>query len=851
MMILTEILHYLRQGSRTLDWRKAGTFPTDVVSLFRDAKDACRDKHAFQDTDIEEIVIFSLDLLSIPNDLTGALLAQPCTLHMLKDTFDAVSKSNELSSDQKDDIESFRGCISDVIDTWYGVLKTSSLTELGQWPTIDQSLPLHFHLIAYKEAKIPYLVKKKGFKEKPDVFPPAMYVAFGFLFHKKLKDRINQYTNQQTRRHMEELARSPYEFASNWARKKMGHVPGDYTPELKEDFLANYAKAGRNRQPDAEVTTGNKRQSFDWFYSDELQRKSHDFRVRRLLSGGDEPDSGDLADDVTLPKREAYEREKKFSDGKDRGKEYEPRIEVFPGAYNEGIEKKKEAWKKEILHSRFVPFPWEILPLQPHHYAFLYDVIDQEYDKSRENRAITLFYRILMHTGIEPEMLLGLIVHGEQSTEESLDLKKIDSRYYILNPNIISLEGKPSPNCAQTAEKVHIPLPDEIAKHMPSKPPDGLHIFSYQTNNGFACLTKDQVANFWTIRAPGGSTGGKKKRKKQYRTGIKLTPKGIAYGFYSLYSQLFRFDPIIACHVSGTDHRELYGPQLHYVHVDHERLEKEYLEAFREVNHSIQTLQYEYYQSGLTKKKIKSEPVKPTNKIEARKDLLGYGSSAVPKMDFLRDRMKALGDAVTNEKDNVLRRHNLYGCYTYLALGFATLLRPHDDPQLFWHHFNRHVGNITIADKETRKYREERILRLPERIKALLVRLQDGREAFAVERRKYCLSRQQSRVDKIFFEVKENGILAPFTFNTILEAFGSLNLDFDVPDNMARHFTRTRMHHRISNTYADIWAGHTRIGRNVAGIGSTTTLSDVASVCIPCINELLDDLGILELEYLP
>lgn len=848
MMKLIEILQRLRQHSRTYDWRV--TILADAASLIRDVKDACRGKHGFEDEDIHEILLFTLDLLSIPDDLKGARLAKPCTLQMLDDTFDAVHKSKELSDDQKRDIEASRGGIMDVVDAWYGAIKGSSLSELDQWPTTDESLPLFFHLTAYKESKINYSPKKKGFRKKEDVFPPAMYVAFGFMFHKKLKDRMNQYSNPKTRMNMEELARAPFEFASDWVRTKTDLVPGNYTNEFKEDFLSNYENSGRNRTNDAEVTAGNKRKAFDWFFSDDLQRKSHEFRVRRLLSGGDEPDSADLDDDDTLPKREVHEREFGFSDGKEGPKNSEPPIELFGGITEGSTDKKKDAWRKETLHSRFVPFSWELLPLQPHHYAFLYDVIDQEYNKTRENPAITLFYRILMHTGIDPDMLLDLILQGPKSTEKTLDLIKIGDRYYILNPAVISLEGKPSPHCAPTADKVHIPLPEEIGKYIPSKPPDGLHIFSYRTDKGFACLTKSQVINFWTVPVPGEYTKKKNRPKKKYRNEIKLTPKGIAYGFYSLYSGLFRFDPIIACHVSGTDHRELYGPQLHYVHVDHEQLEKKYLESFREVNHFIRTLQYRYSKRGLIEKEIK-EPFKPKSKIEVRKDLLGYGSSAVPNLDFLKQRMKALGDAVTNEKDNVLRRHNLYVCYTYIALGFATMLRPHDDPELYWHHFNRHVGNITIADKDSRKHREERILRLPERVKSLLIRLQDGREAFETVRRKYCLSKQQSRAAKIFFEVKENGALAPFTFNTILRSFGSLNLDFNVPENMARHFTRTRMHHEISNTYAAIWAGHTRTGREAAGIASTTTLAEVASVCLPCLDKLLDDIGIRELEYMP
>jgi hypothetical protein len=845
-MNLPEIITRLRQIARTVPRNTTYDLNPDVASLLRSVKEKCLDKHDFSESDIEAIVAFSLDLLDIPADLTGVRIAEPCTRQVIEGIFLDVPKNAVTTTSEKADIFAIRDRFMAVIDAWYHVLRASGLNQLDLWPPIGESLPLSYNLTAFKESKIPYSKERKGQRKKKDEFPPAMYVAFGYFFHKKLRERIMQYRNPATVKNAEELARIPFEYASDWARKSTVHVPGDYGDDLKKDWLENYKKAGRNRSKVLSDSVEDKRLAFERFLSDKPGR-SKSIRVRRIMSGSDEPGNDEAPDDVMLPRtREGRELSYRSSESTP----YEPPIEVFLGLQNDsGEQKKTGAWRRDTLHSRFVPHPWELKPLQLHHYAFIYDVIHMETGRSREKNAITLFYRILMHTGIDPEMLLDLIAFGPESSEDTLDLKKIGDRYYLLNPAIVSLEGSQSPHCSPTAEKIHIPLPAEIGKQVPLTPADGSHIFSYHEENGSPRLTKDQVAKFWTT--PDSSAGGSKKRKKKrYRNGITVTPKNIAYSFYSLYCGSFGLDPFIACHVSGTDHRLIYGPQLHYVHVSHERLDKDFLETFYKVDHYIRTVQHQYSLAGLIPNKMQ-KPVKYQKPIVAPTDFAGYGSSVVPDPGFLKDRMNALGDAISNEKD-VFRRHNLYVSYTYLALQFATMLRPHDDPNLYWHHFIRRTGTISIADKDSRNHREVRVLRLPERVQTLLIRLQDGRKAFEGKRQDYCLSRQTTRAEKIFFSVKENGVLAPFSFATILSAFASLNLDFDVPHNMARHFTRTRMHeNKISNSMAAAWAGHARTGREVASIASTTTLSELSRACLPCIDAMLDDLGIRELEYLP
>jgi hypothetical protein len=85
------------------------------------------------------------------------------------------------------------------------------------------------------------------------------------------------------------------------------------------------------------------------------------------------------------------------------------------------------------------------------------------------------------------------------------------------------------------------------------------------------------------------------------------------------------------------------------------------------------------------------------------------------------------------------------------------------------------------------------------------------------------------------------GKLAPFTFDTIVKTFEALGCDFNVPPNMARHYTRTRLWEKgVQNPLAAVMMGHTRAGREIFSISSTMVPRDVRDIVIPKIDEILD-----------
>jgi integrase len=223
--------------------------------------------------------------------------------------------------------------------------------------------------------------------------------------------------------------------------------------------------------------------------------------------------------------------------------------------------------------------------------------------------------------------------------------------------------------------------------------------------------------------------------------------------------------------------------------------------------------------------------------------------------------MSTLRNCIDAEKTNQVKRHNFYVVYTYLALQFATTMRPNNNPELQWFHYNRRAGYIIIADKDSSKYREERTIFIPPVIQSLLNHLQDGWQTFSTTgRRRLCLSSQRDMANNVFFSINEDGELIPFKLQMIRDVYTEIGLEFNLPTNMPRHYTRTRLFNGIEriensvagidNSVADILMGHVRSGREVFNLLSTTRLSDAANVYLPAINELLDNICISDVEYL-
>jgi hypothetical protein len=845
-----EILRLLRNASITPPSHEDYRHNPDAAIAFNRTREHCIKATKFTDQEIESIIVFILDLIAIPPGmLEGVLLAKPCIGYVARCTFREIEENPYFTSEQKCAVRNFRPPFLIVFRTLFRELQVVGLDAFLSWPDIDKSYVTSYHLTAYKESLIAFEPKKRISKKKIKsgrrITRPYLYLAYGFFFHKKLRQKLRGYSNIGTLRKVEEVARQPFEFAST-AKRQLKDLPVAYSSALKEDWLLNYRQSGRNRERLASVMEEDRRKFFEWFLSDR-EGHSHAFKIRRLLRGGEEPDDTEAPDGDTETRSTKPKAVRQVEN--DEQRDFEPPVDVFnqPDVPDDFKKNRFRSWQAERPHNRFVPQPWELKPLQLNHYAIIYDELEKITVTSPPVlRASTLFYRILIHTGINPGDLLDLEFAGPESSPKTLDLSLIGDRYYILNPAVVALKGMPSEFCFPVSEKVHIPLPPEISKYLPNVPPGGGYVFSYRDPETpeIRRLTKDDIIGFWI--EPPIESDRKKRRKRKYKHGICVTPANVAYSFYSLYKGLFRLDPIIACHISGIDHRLLYGPQLHYIHVPHERLEKEYLETFYKVDRTIRA----HHSTDRSKKSAAKVSAK-SSAVVPRTDLPGYGSSAVPFLAHVKAWVAALDKAVVEER-TIFKRHNLYMSYVYLAVQFATMLRPHVDPKLFWYHYNSHTGTLTIADKDSRLHYEERVLRLPGRVRQLLDNLRNGQSDFHKKRHVRCLSRQHSLSEKIFFTVKENGSLARFEFDNVVKTFKTLNIDLNVPSNMGRHFTRTWLHqNHVSDSMASVWAGHTRKGREAASVVSNVTLSDVVEAVFPALNAMLDELGFRVLEYMP
>lgn len=857
-MMLDDTIKALRSITFTLTPEKVDYSKYEHFnSMIRNVKSAAKSNQfdQFTDQEIEAIITYSLHLLEIPEDLGGVRLAIPCTKYLLTRAF------SQLFSPQSKwnlDSQSIEQPFFNVIDKWNEELERSDLKILGKRPSINRSFPLSFHLSAYEESTMGYEPKANKRSKRKKEFEPFMYIAFGYVFHRKLMAKLNRIPKDSTKGANELAVRNAFEYASDSVRMSQEHVQDDYTRILTDDWQKNYRESEPSRTRTTDITAEEKFRIFDSIMDIRQKPASKSIQVKRR-SRDDDPDDGEAPDGGPgespgkIHKRRDFVHGLKDEHGDENAK-YEPDLDYFPDFTIPIVQragKKPRAFWHDAPHSRYVSFFWDVHGLNTGHYSFLYEAIEKATYTSVEMNSVTLYLRLLMHTGCDTKMLRDLYHENTDAPADSMELKKVDGRYYLLVPSQVSLAEPPTDSfCRPVSSKVHVPIPDVFQKLIPDKAADGKHVFSYidKGTRKPRCLKLSQVTAF--LNQINRNYAINSKIEGRYQHGLDLKLRNIAYSFFTLYTDYSGLDPIIACHVSGWDHRDRFGPQLHYIHVQHQQLEKAYLETFNQVDYAVRKNRYELFREGVLREKA-INPLNKTVKIVPHTTLPGYGSPYIPDEPYVAGLMGTIRYRIVAEKDQV-RRHNLYIVYLYLALQFATTLRPHNSPELHWHHYNRRAGYIIIADKESGKCREERILFLPQVIQNLLNRLQDGWRAFSeTGRRKLCLSSQHNLAENIFFAINEEGELYPFMLQMIREVFHNIGLEFKLPTNMPRHYTRTRLHDdNIDNAIADILMGHVRAGREVFNILSTTRLSDVAGIYLPVINKMLEDISITDVEYL-
>lgn len=815
------------------------------------------------DREIQEIVYFILKLVNTPQNLQGCIIIEPCITYLVEEACKDINVPYEIQKK-----------IVYIISDWFAALKaTPKANKLySKRPDIGDYPLFRFHIDSYRDSNI----NNKCY----------LYKAYAYQLHKAIRTneeyRRKTGFSDETHEAYVRSARFFFKYMPLDIKAKTSH-PNDIPQEYIEKFVRQYDKTeNRNEDPLTDAAKSYKQKFIRLLDHKQIVPKPHEGHshsgggVKRKSYRDDETLKPKLADgeinilraDGYLPRIEEYMERLDESDGglsEDREenycKEFEAPVEIniynFSDEEKEPIVAKKPSISKryeDIINLRNFHFYWDSNYLNLFHYSVMYKVFQDNWRKSSYYDSIIAYLYILIHTGIDCRKLLDLkIVHSEEETNESIGLLIRENTYYILNQSPIQLKKPDSnANCLNTTSLVRIPFPETAGKLI-SKTlgHNSLYVFSYADTSGrVKRLSILDIENFI-----------EKEIKGIYpHYNLKITPPKISRSFMPLYHHRFGLDPIICCYISGQDHQRLYKSQMHYIHLEHSILEREYLKTYELVEAAINRNLYECILRGFLNGNAKSalSTLFETKKTESEGSIsysvqepIGYGSSIICDEEYIKNIVEVLKKALLNEKDMV-NRHNLYTIYTYLCLQFNTGLRPRNDPDITWNDYIEDAGTIAIQDKQSAKYHEKRFLPLSGVANSLLKNLKNG---FKDLQRYIAIHKTPSIMHlqtKIFFLINtETGKFENFTLKRIMETLQSIGINYTLPMNMPRHYMRNFLYHAgISNDLADIWMGHQHAGKEVLNITSSAAYGKAFTESLPVIESMLDRLGFRDIAYM-
>lgn len=791
------------------------------------------------DEDITTVILFILQLVNTQIDLEGVLSIEPSLEYLFNEAFGEAGITKENAD---------RTAIEIIMEEWFKKLKKNpqyTLNFYEKCPDYEKSPLLSYHAVAYDSCKLP-----------DGTFP--FYATYAYELHKRL--RFNERLGLDSNTHVGYVRSIRFFFLHCSAEtKKRTDLTSGYLPaSVIKDFLAGY-KASRMGHSKSE-NIGETAESYQVRIYDLWHERAIPSR-QRFRKGGNKASkqSDDLSSPGTIEEDPEFKStgllfdddddEKDDWDGSEHNPDEDWNFASRPGEETQiTTDKDPEIHDKNWIdrfHLRNFHFFWETKYLDLFHYAILYHAMSALLDEKQpalKKRILVIYFYLLIHTGIGSKRLLDL--RGSSKTiipDTEPALIRITNRYYLLNPILAKLRTGPEPGiCFPISSRVYIPIPDRIAKLFPHDILKNEYIFSYANKDKKTVrLHPDSIFAF--LKNVNASF-------KRYTP--KITLARIASSFLPLYHHRYGLDPILGCHISGKDRQRLFGAQMHYIYIEHKTLANAYLRTFNEVDLNIRKNFNHCAKIGLIKAKIK--PAIRENQEETQDSHFpGYGSPFIPKDDYLSSMIKILREAVGNEKDLVLR-HNLYTIYTYLGLQFAAALRPRNKPQLPWSRFNSMAGTILIKDKQSVKYREERLLPLPRVMLSLVANLRSGLSTLEDHITRHINMRdQRDNTNIMIFFIDERGRVIPFTIQEMLTKLNKIGIDYSLPPNMPRHYCRSYLYTRVSNDLADIWMGHQHLGREVMSIISSAVFADAARICSPHIDTMMAEIGFVETAYLP
>lgn len=528
-----------------------------------------------------------------------------------------------------------------------------------------------------------------------------------------------------------------------------------------------------------------------------------------------------------------------------------------------GFEPHREIKMSYLLAWDSFPFFWDGRYMQFNHYKLLMDYIDDIRHKNDITiKAGALFYKLLIVTGQDPQRLAETRIITKE------DLKSLEAKVEAAeDENYLSDYLGRLYFCRDEYQLVYIFRAEDIGW--------------YRNNVAFhGCIRTSRIvrisllSDFWldigtywnerSTRLPETCEEDReflfigfdfedntykalnvtffKERLFDFNreNDLKITPELVSRSFFPFFTGRYGLDPVIASYISGIVRRQERA-QVFYTCISEEKVWKNHADAFEKFN--------------TERRGWEIESDRPMYLESAERS---YGSRCVPHTAHLQIFFKKMYGQLTAAEfkgiHGLRSYHNLYTTYTYLALQFATGLRPLRDPGL--NALNIMGDYLHIHDKSRRIASESRVLPLPETILYLLREIQEGNNRVIQQLQSMASFDYEKYLEldrPLFFFINEDNTpepVSPKRLSAVLDRYPGIGNLYTFPSNAPRHYLRTKLFKKdVSRDLVDSIIGHHSSGREFLNIVSTKRLSDLKALALPYIQEILDEIGINQTGY--
>jgi len=497
---------------------------------------------------------------------------------------------------------------------------------------------------------------------------------------------------------------------------------------------------------------------------------------------------------------------------------------------------------KDQVNARNHSYWWEISCLKLFDLRKLYMTFDSLWGSSDLTDYITIYLMLLVHTGVPREKLIDLWSSSDDNPTKVPALCFLDNRYcLVVNTPIERKEPAAHPLCQQVQDRVVIPLPDKLSDLMMLKEflPNTFYFSYHCSKYQKVRLHISQAASFL----------------KHYINdfGRNITLPRMESSFHTMYCNRYGLSRLYSPYISGADPDMMNRSPLYYTRLLQQQLVSDYHTSFQRLDVDINT---GFSQTSHRASDIASEPKSLFSSLDSTPVIqlhseIGYGSPKVPIEDIIRESVLCLKTSI-QQQTRIIDRHNMYTCYTYWCLQFATGLRPRINPDILHDDFLADYNLLVINDKMGPFFNEERLAYLPDTSSKLLRKLQfqfiDLKKAVAISENP---SFSTVNTDRYFFLLDKNGNLKEFTLDDFRQQSEAAGIKFDFPNNMPRHYLRTHLHNRgIDDDTAATWLGHSHSGREALNVASSLFLSHALRKCQSVVELMLQDIGFEDIPYI-